>query len=42
VKVKPEDVDFIMNELEVAKDVAETALKQSQNDVVAALRKLLE
>lgn len=39
--MKAEDVEFIMKEMEVAKDVAEVALKQSQGNVVVALRKLV-
>lgn len=42
VKVKPEDVDLIANELDVPKDLAELTLKQQQGNVVEALRKLLE
>jgi NACalpha-BTF3-like transcription factor len=42
VKVPPEDVDFIVGELEVPRDLAEMTLKQQKGNVVAALRKLLE
>lgn len=41
VKVKAEDVDFIVGELEVTKETAEATLKQHQGNVVLALRKLL-
>ncbi len=41
VKVSPEDVKFIVSELEVSTDVAELTLKQQGGNVVEALRKLL-
>ncbi|KAF7256921.1 Huntingtin-interacting protein HYPK [Paragonimus skrjabini miyazakii] len=41
VKVKPEDVEFICNELEVSKAVAERRLKENQGDVYKALVELI-
>jgi NACalpha-BTF3-like transcription factor len=41
IKVNPEDVKFIVSELEVTEDKAELTLKQQGENVVEALRKLL-
>lgn len=41
VKVSPDDVAYIVQELEVDKAKAEHRLKQHKGDVVAALRSLL-
>lgn len=41
VKVSPEDVAYIVQELEVDKGKAEYTLKQHKGNVVAALRSLL-
>jgi NACalpha-BTF3-like transcription factor len=42
VKVRGEDIDFIVGELEVSRELAEMTLKQHQGNVGQALRKLLE
>mmetsp|Transcript_9290 Transcript_9290/g.27814 ORF Transcript_9290/g.27814 Transcript_9290/m.27814 type:complete len:99 (-) Transcript_9290:566-862(-) len=41
VKVSKEDVDLIVSELEVARDVADRELRVQGGDVVAALRALV-
>jgi hypothetical protein len=41
IKVNPEDVKFIVSELEVTDEMAEQTLKKEGGDVVEALRRLL-
>jgi hypothetical protein len=41
IKVNPEDVKFIVSELEVTDEMAEQTLKKEGGNVVEALRRLL-
>jgi NACalpha-BTF3-like transcription factor len=41
VKINPADVEFIVNELEIEKNVAERTLREHKGDAVAATRQLL-
>jgi len=41
VNIKKEDVEMIVNELEITKQQAELALRQSNGDIVQAFLKLL-
>lgn len=42
IKVRKEDVDLIVRELEVAEGKADRALREHNNDVVATLRALMK
>lgn len=42
VKINPEDVDIIANELEMDKKVAERTLREHKGDAVAAIRSFLK
>jgi len=41
VKVVPADVDFIVHELEVSREIAELAIREKNGDVASAIQSLI-